>query len=97
MTEDFDSDFDLPRPTKLILAKKAFAGSAVTVAVVGALLTIALDSFRSDLANVGLSAPSFLSFPTLGVALAVLFALSFLGYYYALTHYVRRHIFQLSA
>jgi hypothetical protein len=74
MTNDFDCEFDLPRPTKVKFAKIAFAGAAATVAVVGVLLSFALDSFKTALANVGVSAPSFLSFPTLVGGLAVLFS-----------------------
>jgi hypothetical protein len=94
MTNDFDCEFDLPRPTKVKFAKIAFAGAAATVAVVGVLLSFALDSFKTALANVGVSAPSFLSFPTLVGGLAVLFVLVLLGSYGALTQYARRRILQ---
>ncbi len=97
MTEDFDSDFDLPRPTKVKFAKIAFAGAAATVAVIAAFLSFALDSCKTALANIGFSAQSYLSFPTLAAGLAVLFVLVFVGIYYWITQYARRRILEYRA
>jgi len=95
MSRDFDSDFDLPRPTKVKFAKFALAGAVVTVSLVGILLTMALDSFKAALANVGISASNLCSVPVILAVLLALAVLIFLGFYYAFTQYAQKQIDQL--
>jgi hypothetical protein len=97
MNHDFDSDFPLPRPTKIKFAKIAFGGAALVVSLVEILLGPALDSLKAALANVGISAPEFLSFPTILLVPIVLFALCFAGIYYAQIQIAQRHIDQFTS
>jgi len=91
-----DSDFDLPWPTKVKLAKFALAGAAIVVAAVGANFSFAFDSFRSALAGVGIDATNFPPVAFEVAVLAVIFVVVFLGIYCGLSQYVRRHFLQLS-
>ena len=81
MTRYFDSDFDLPRPTKVKLAKFALAGTVVVVSLVGILLAMALNSFKAALANRGISAPDLVSASVILAVLLALAAVLFWGFY----------------
>jgi hypothetical protein len=97
MNDDFDSDFDLPRPTKLKFAKEALVGAAATVVAIGAYFSFALDSFRAALANVGIDATNFPPVVLEAAVLVGLFVVVFLGIYCGRSQYARRQILRLTS
>ena len=96
MSDDFDSDFDLPWPTKVKAAKIAFAGAVATAVIIGAILSVVLDSFQTALANVGIAAPNLLPLSVQVAGVAGFFSFVFLGIYCGISRYARRFVLRLN-